>query len=928
MKMEEGKKQVGEFMDKNELRRRWLILFFLFYLVHNSTDLRQDLKTLHKQMEASVEDLEREQKAKISGLENKVEDMKRIRERDQHTLTVLRGRNIGLHKELQALLDLQRKSGEELASIEDGIHTESQLVNEQLIKKEELERQLKEVQGHVTEKTNQLVIVKDLLKKATEDLASIDEQLITSDGVVTEHSVQYDELSEMAQTLDEVLGSTQDQNNVATRQYEQQQDALREDFASIKSIKKETKLVQKQLDKWNAMVAESEEEHRRFELKKTQLVAKVESLKQEQLRAKFKIKAQEKQMDASVREREVLAHAHNAKLDETKKQETALKISRSTLKNIKNEYQGYLVSIRELSKVIDHLRRDKAAHEQELSKRKLQKAQAEEEVVEREMRIADMQKKISDNEAKIKQQKALLESVKTDRNMYSKTLVEQKGEMKEYKRKFSGLTMQIKQLKQEISEKDVAFITEHLYYEHVKADINVLKVQNDHTTERIGEMDEVIRQQHEQIAKLSTIIVEADNELQSQKKHYNAVVNEQKLLNSQLIERNEELATLYEQLKLQASILTASEAHYKSRVKAINDMKQARDDLLKALDAVDSDHGSFEELKKTIDMVQHELINEQLRAKALSDELHKSVNIHRWRQLKDTDSGTFAMIQKVQQLQKDIIAKHDEVVAKEKVIEEKEQLYVELRRVLARQPGSEIVEQIHMYESTLKDKRGKLRAMKAELAMFQAKVKECQYDIEKIDNEMRLLKLDYFQSRREESQLSRRGTATTRDRLETRGSMQSGSGMGFLQNGVQPLSLSRNDDSVRGLDEDEDDDDEYDTNRSGLDQYHDHNGIGVNGDGPLDQRLGTGHLSMEGSGTGGGSSASARVSAPRTPKTTSDTASPRTQRGGSAEGTSPRSPRTTSGRSRVSERLNNDISHAKVLEEAHRLQRERVSEDP
>jgi len=53
----------------------------------------------------------------------------------------------------------------------------------------------------------------------------------------------------------------------------------------------------------------------------------------------------------TIREREVLAQQHAAKLDEAKRKELQLKMARSTLNNIKNEYSAYMSSIRNLSKV-------------------------------------------------------------------------------------------------------------------------------------------------------------------------------------------------------------------------------------------------------------------------------------------------------------------------------------------------------------------------------------------------------------------------------------------------------------------------------------------------------------------------------------------------------------------------------------------------
>ena len=69
------------------------------------------------------------------------------------------------------------------------------------------------------------------------------------------------------------------------------------------------------------------------------------------------------------------------------------------------------------------------------------------------------------------------------------------------------------------------------------------------------------------------------------------------------------------------------------------------------------------------------------------------------------------MIQKIQALQKRLIAKTEEVVEKELLIQEKEKLYVELKHILARQPGPEVAEQLSIYQSTLKDKTKQLKVL-------------------------------------------------------------------------------------------------------------------------------------------------------------------------------------------------------------------------
>lgn len=75
----------------------------------------------------------------------------------------------------------------------------------------------------------------------------------------------------------------------------------------------------------------------------------------------------------------------------------------------------------------------------------------------RQMRINDLEKRVSDWEAKIKQQQQLYESVRSDRNLYNKNLIEAQDEIAEMKRKLKITNHQIEQLKEDISTKACIF---------------------------------------------------------------------------------------------------------------------------------------------------------------------------------------------------------------------------------------------------------------------------------------------------------------------------------------------------------------------------------------------------------------------------------------------------------------------------------------
>ena len=85
------------------------------------------------------------------------------------------------------------------------------------------------------------------------------------------------------------------------------------------------------------------------------------------------------------------------------------------------------------------------------------------------------------------------------------------------------------------------------------------------------------------------------------------------------------------------------------------------------------------------------------------------------------------------------------------MIRNNEQLYIDLRRVLARQPSSEANEQLRIFEAAIKEKKARHSAMQAELKLYQAKVYEVKNEIEQINKQLDLVKLSYFAKKRNEA---------------------------------------------------------------------------------------------------------------------------------------------------------------------------------
>lgn len=104
----------------------------------------------------------------------------------------------------------------------------------------------------------------------------------------------------------------------------------------------------------------------------------------------------------------------------------------------------------------------------------------------------------------------------------------------------------------------------------------------------------------------------------------------------------------------------------------------------------------------------------------------------------------FEMIRRIQALQKRLIKTTEEAVERDLLIQEKERLYVELKNILARQPGPEVTEQLAVYQQNLKQKQKQMKAMQSELEMYKAQVNEYKHDIEQLTASMHNIKQQFF----------------------------------------------------------------------------------------------------------------------------------------------------------------------------------------
>jgi len=713
------------------------------------------------QLKTEISNLSRlvEQGAGLSvGQENTVNEL--MREKEE--LTAERDAQIAQISHLRAeigthLAAIRQREGEkaaaagEITQLKEAILMRKAEGEREMRRRERLEKESKDIKTVMEMRATELKARTGQLEVASTKGASLEDSLRQQKGKTEKAARELEgtkgKLVKAEADLKEqlVLNGARQQEN-ATLQGE-----LRKTDGEIATLHQETLRATKQKDALLKRLKTIDSERTALKRESDTIRSQAQSLDRE-IDVEKKDAAAAKAQAAEVREElDDLKTALDKAGDATARQVAIAKLNQRMIKDLEGEIGGFKSESMRQRKMLYTLEKEREKFGAEASDANAKFAAALEEVKLREMTILDLQKKIAEGDAKLKQQQNLYEAVRSDRNLYSKSLIESQDEIAEMKRKFKIMNHQIEQLKEEIQAKDQAYVKEKI--EHTRSDKEKEALKNElmRLKKVVATAETTLKNYQSEVDKLNHIISEADAERFRQQREYDVVINERDILGTQLIRRNDELALLYEKIKIQRAAISQGEIAYRDRLEDLRVLRLRENGLRRELHIQRSQASALDGLRAEVYTLQRELLQDRTKVKALSEELENPDNTHRWRKLEGSDPGTYEMVQKIQALQKRLIAKTEEVVEKDLLIQEKDKLYVELKNILARQPGPEVAEQLSIYQQGLRDKTKSMKAMASELNMYQAQVSESKYEMEKLTRELQDVKRKYYEQKRRET---------------------------------------------------------------------------------------------------------------------------------------------------------------------------------
>eukprot|EP00620_Florenciella_sp_RCC1587_P017235 CAMPEP_0182572826 /NCGR_PEP_ID=MMETSP1324-20130603/17912_1 /TAXON_ID=236786 /ORGANISM="Florenciella sp., Strain RCC1587" /LENGTH=946 /DNA_ID=CAMNT_0024787841 /DNA_START=180 /DNA_END=3021 /DNA_ORIENTATION=+ len=711
--------------------------------------LKDEISNLSKLVEKGAK-MSNGQETMVKELMKTREELQRQSEEQQAQAKVLESQLQELHSQRESLDDANKAQAEEIGGLKEQLDSRQAEIKREQRRRERLDKELRETREKLDSKTHEQEAMTDEVDKAGVQIDQLEKQLSEARTTMEKYLRDYDSLYNRTQKLTEDLEEQiikNQQLHVENVSVEKEMKSRREEIVRLNT---EKGLMERKLEREHRAMLQYKQ---KLDESKTPLVmAQAESAALskdiDQFKRDQELMAKEK--EGVERERDLQFKNTQKAEEKVRDVETAAREQERIAYSLENEMNGLKSETVRQRKTIYQLEKEREKYVIEGSEQRSLYVQSMEEVKLRDMRINEFQKKVSEWESKLKQQQQLYESVRSDRNLYSKNLIEAQDEIAEMKRKFKIMSHQIEQLKEEISEKDRALVKESFDHQKVEKQCEQMRNETSRMKRQLETNDDVIHKQDAEIQRLASMIRRMDEEALTQRKEYDQVINERDILGTQLIRRNDELALLYEKLKIQMSTLRKGEAQYAARLQDVRVLRLKIRDLMRELSIAKGSTAQLDDLKPELVAAQRELLQEKTKVKALSEELENPMNVHRWRKLEGSDPATYEMIQKIQTLQKRLIAKTEEVVEKDLLISEKEKLYVELKNILARQPGPEVAEQLSVYQSSLRNKTRQMKSMASELNMYQAQVNEFKYEIERLTRELQDVKRKYYEQKRRE----------------------------------------------------------------------------------------------------------------------------------------------------------------------------------
>jgi chromosome segregation ATPase len=606
----------------------------------------------------------------------------------------------------------------ELQNVKDAAFASATEVERQGRAKDRLQRELNEVKESAAEKESQINDYKSKIAKSDGLIRELERNMRLQERRADASQKELNVLASKSDKLHRELNEAKANNKSA-------EDAITSKMHEINLLNSEIKRNERELDKLSkntdqlaSKLRVAEQAKLNADESKNELKRDVHLLEQQLEQQKRDLNNETRQKNDLMRERDVLIKAATQAQNVTSQHQDLLRIHEAQRQTLENEIKSYKMEQAKQELKLKQLDQQRSQLKAEVEEANSVREELEESLRAREARIVELQQELHDAHVNIKRAEHNYDAMRAERNQKSKELISAQAKIADVKREYKTKTCAIERLQEELHAKDVTIANERFEHQKLDKDRDSLRRQNDKLNATLRETQEELKHTQDETKSLQSSLASLNESRAIQNKQLDAIKRDRDVLNTQLVQRNKECALLYEKVKIQQKILNQGQTEYRERIREIKMLKLRLTSNMQELASLREAAANIDALKHEIQTLNRELLHERTRVKALSEELENPLNVHRWRKLQGSDPAMYELIQKVQALQRRLIAKSEEVTEKEILLGEKTKVLEELRVVLSRQPGPQAFEDLRDTRAQIKEKTRQVKCLQGELKMF------------------------------------------------------------------------------------------------------------------------------------------------------------------------------------------------------------------
>jgi chromosome segregation ATPase len=696
-------------------------------------------------------------KAEIAHLTQLVEQGGLLSYGHDNTVKELLQQKEGLIRERDAQLNQIIQLRNELTSVLEAHHNTKQ-------EKQQMEQKVQHLRGTLTQKRAQVeseTLHRDRLVKQLQNLRSIQQNLANQiEGQNKEFATLTAEEERLNQAITDAraqIEQLREENHEAQKQEEDIDAEIKKETERSKELQNDLKALEDKLHEKekeirtikNEIDRKSRENHTlQQNIIQTRHMcgqdeAELATLRTEVSGMEKEIAELNRSLAANTAEHEQLDTKKKA-LDATiaktrsqlEKQQALTKEETEHRKELEGKLLVYQKESQEMKQLIDSLEKERERCAREAADAQTKYVKAKEDAKMSEIQLNHTQRLIQAAEDELKAKQQTYEQLRVERNNYNRQLVSAQDANVDLKKKFKVMTQQAQQLKNEIRAKEDTFASEN--FELKKAEGKKEKLESKMKRLKADwEAAEATMMKHqEELRSLEARIKEADAERQKLLDEQLRMMKDRDVLGTQLIRRNDEIALLYEKIKILQDTLKKGEIEYNKRCEDAAELQRLIKDTQRKNLILQRQCDQTEELEAKVKTLQKDLIQEQTRVRALSEELEDPNNPHRWRHLPGNDPTPAELLKTIKKLQLRLIQKTEGIVNTKKEIEDLKKQMASTKKLMDEQPSPEMLHKLKQLQLKVKEKDRQLKAMAAELNTQQSKLAEYQSQYEVLNKQL------------------------------------------------------------------------------------------------------------------------------------------------------------------------------------------------